>query len=221
MIIGNTRDALARCEPGGMNDLLLAPTPPQLVRNRGAASGRTAARSRQLRKESGLDRAGADVSPIRKTHVACTALARLAREELRHFEQVDRLRRDAGPAVPAAAAESLCAKALRRLLRSRRARAAPGPVVARRLYRGALLRTVRRFVAGPAGASGGAVRQLDGSRKHGTRASLSAIRRRACAGRQRRGTLEQRIAVWRSEAELVTAPDAQFRFHSGPPVCSC
>lgn len=143
------------------------------------------------------------------------ALARLAREELRHYEQVVRLMRELG--VPyGRLSPSRYAAGLRRALRP----AEP----ARRLdllLCGALIeaRSCERFA--------GLVPVLDApiaafyAGLHAAEARHQALYVEladdygARSGLDARARLAELAAV---EAELATAPDAQFRFHSGAPL---
>ena len=70
-------------------------------------------------------------------------MSRLAREELRHYEQVAKLIR-ALKIAPQRLAPGRYATQLRRLVASRRATARSGPDDLRRVHRGAVLRAIRR-----------------------------------------------------------------------------
>jgi tRNA-(ms[2]io[6]A)-hydroxylase len=149
-------------------------------------------------------------------HEACTVLARLAREELRHFEQVDRLRRTLG--LPFRRLQpSRYGEGLRRLVRV--------PEPERRLdlfLLGAFIeaRSCERFqglkqvLPAPVAALYAQLQEAE-ARHQGVYLQLAG--RAAQEGDA--ASLAQRIAVIAAaEAELVTAPDAQFRFHSGLPA---
>lgn len=148
--------------------------------------------------------------------VACAAFARLAREELRHFEQVDRLRREQGIAFRRLQ-PSRYAETLRRLLRSEEP--------ARRLdlmILGAFIeaRSYERF-AGLLAILPAPVAALYGQLMESEARHRNLYLRWAAelAGSDNGAELERRVREFGArEAELVTAPDPQFRFHSGPPV---
>ena len=141
------------------------------------------------------------------------ALARLAREELRHFEQVLRVMTAAG--VPFARQRpGRYAHELRRALRS----AEPGRKLDL-LLTGALIeaRSAERFALlaprlppplAPLYAELGAAR-------HATSSCMSALpaRQRPRSGASGCCKLAAR------EAQLVTSPERVLRFHSGPPEC--
>ncbi len=149
-------------------------------------------------------------------HEACTLLARLAREELRHFEQVERLRRRLN--LPFRRLQpSRYGAGLRRLLRS----SEPG----RRqdlFLLGAFIeaRSCERFeglkqvLPAPVAALYAQLQQAE-ARHQGVYLQLAE----RAAQQNGVASLRQRIAVIAAaEAELVIAPDAQFRFHSGLPA---
>ncbi len=141
-----------------------------------------------------------------------TALSRLAREELRHFEQVDRLMRQL--AVPVTRQKpGRYAAGLRRLLRSH------DPV--RKLdllLAGALIeaRSAERFrlladgLPAPMAALYAALEHSE-ARHFELYLSLAAREFEPQVWQNRLATL----AV--AEAELATSPDSEFRFHSGAP----
>ncbi len=147
---------------------------------------------------------------------ACSALARLAREELRHFEQVERLRRRLK--LPFRRLQpSRYGAGLRRLLRSSEPQ--------RRLdlfLSGAFIeaRSCERFqglqqvLPAPIAALYAQLQEAE-ARHQGVYLQLAE----RAAQQSGAASLAQRIAVIAAaEAELVTAPDAQFRFHSGLPA---
>jgi tRNA-(ms[2]io[6]A)-hydroxylase len=143
---------------------------------------------------------------------ACTALARLAREELRHFEQVESLRRELGIEFRRLS-PSRYASGLRRCVRSRE----PGRRVDLLLL-GAFIeaRSCERFqglqqvLMAPVGAL---YAQLEASEARHQSLYLQLAQRLAA------DDVTDRIAsLADAEAELVSAPDPQFRFHSGRPA---
>ncbi|MGB6354820.1 MAG: tRNA isopentenyl-2-thiomethyl-A-37 hydroxylase MiaE, partial [Steroidobacteraceae bacterium] len=141
-------------------------------------------------------------------------MSRLAREELRHYEQVAKLIRGMGVA-PLRLSPGRYAMRLRRLV----AKAEPHREVDLMIC-GAFIeaRSCERFAA-LAGAIGAPLRDLfqglhNAEARH-HRVYLDLARRAA----KRAGVeLQARIEAFASlEAQLITAPDAEFRFHSGPP----
>lgn len=150
-------------------------------------------------------------------HHACTVLAKLAREELRHFEQVDRLRRSQG--LP-----------FRRLQPGRYAdglrRALPSQEPERRIelfLLGAFIearscerfRGLHRVLPAPIA---GLYEQLEAAEARHT-GIYWQLAERAAQASGRQSHLQKKIAAIAAvEADLVTSPDAQFRFHSGVPV---
>ncbi|MCS6947593.1 MAG: hypothetical protein NZM12_08260 [Steroidobacteraceae bacterium] len=147
---------------------------------------------------------------------ACWTLARLAREELRHFEQVERLRRALG--IPFRRLQpSRYANALRAVLRT----AEPGRQIDRLLLAAFIEeRSHERFVGlidvvpAPVGAL---YRDLAAAeqRHRDTYVELARDVARSVGDRRFEAQLE-RIA--RLEAQLATSADRSFRFHSGPPT---
>ena len=140
-------------------------------------------------------------------------LSRLAREELRHFEQVLAImKKRRVPFRPLAAARY--AGGLRALVRTHE----PARLVDT-LIAGAFIeaRSCERFAAlAPRldAELGGFYSRLLSSEARHFRAYLSAAER--AAGSQ---DLSARIAEFRVlERELIEAPDTEFRFHSGPPA---
>jgi tRNA-(ms[2]io[6]A)-hydroxylase len=142
------------------------------------------------------------------------ALSRLAREELRHYEQVVRLMRDLGIAY-GRLSPSRYAAGLRKALRT----ADPARKLDLMLC-GALIeaRSCERF-AGLAPRLEPRIaefyRGLEASeaRHHRLYVDLAA-QEAAATGADWQARLAELAAV---EAELVTSPDPQFRFHSGRP----
>jgi tRNA-(ms[2]io[6]A)-hydroxylase len=141
-------------------------------------------------------------------------MSRLAREELRHYEQVAELIRNLG-VNPQRLAPGRYAERLRRPV----AKAEPQRQVDLMIC-GALIeaRSCERFAA--LGEAIGAplsdlFQGLHKAEARHYRVYLDLARRAA----KRAGVaLEARIEEFAGlEAELITAPDAVFRFHSGPP----
>ncbi len=141
-------------------------------------------------------------------------MSRLAREELKHYEQVAKLMRTLA-IQPRRLAPGRYAQALRGLV----ARVEPQREVDLMIC-GALIeaRSCERFAA-LAPRIGGALGELFAG-LHAAEARhhelyLDLARR---AARRAGVPLDARLALFASrEAELVTAPDPQFRFHSGVP----
>lgn len=141
-------------------------------------------------------------------------LSRLAREELRHYEQVARLIRGLG-IQPRRLAPGRYAERLRRLV----AKAEPRREVDLMVC-GALIeaRSCERFAAvAPCmpGVIGELFAGLHAAESRHYRVYLELARR--AAGRA--GVdLEERVGAFAAlEAELITSADPEFRFHSGPP----
>jgi tRNA-(ms[2]io[6]A)-hydroxylase len=141
-------------------------------------------------------------------------MSRLAREELRHYEQVAKLIRSLG-VVPQRLAPGRYAERLRRLV----ARSEPQREVDLMIC-GAFIeaRSCERFAA-LGGAIGAPLSDLfqglhNAEARH-YRVYLELARRAA----KRAGVaLETRVPQFAAlEAELITLPDTVFRFHSGPP----
>ena len=139
-------------------------------------------------------------------------LSRLAREELRHFEQVQKLMQALN--VPfARLSPSRYADGLRRVLRNHE----PNRLIDLMLC-GALIeaRSCERFLglaprlAAPLGEFYGGLAQSE-ARHQGLYLKLAEQRAKDIDWR---GRLHQIAAA---EAELITSPDPQFRFHSGKP----
>jgi tRNA 2-(methylsulfanyl)-N6-isopentenyladenosine37 hydroxylase len=139
-------------------------------------------------------------------------LSRLAREELRHFEQVQKLMLELQ--VPfKRMSPSRYAEGLRRAVR----RDEPGRLLDLLLC-GALIeaRSCERFVGlapslfEPLGSFYAALAQSE--------ARHQSLYLRLAEQRAAGEDVAKRLATLATiEAELATAPDAQFRFHSGPP----
>jgi tRNA-(ms[2]io[6]A)-hydroxylase len=141
-------------------------------------------------------------------------MSRLAREELRHYEQVAKLIRKLGVA-PLRLAPGRYAGRMRRLV----ARAEPLREVDLMIC-GAFIeaRSCERFAV-LADAIGAPLKELfeglhNAESRH-YRVYLDLARR---AAKRAGASLEARIAAFAAlEAELISQPDAVFRFHSGPP----
>jgi tRNA-(ms[2]io[6]A)-hydroxylase len=141
-------------------------------------------------------------------------MSRLAREELRHYEQVAKLIR-ALRVAPRRLAPGRYADRLRRVV----AKSEPQREMDLMIC-GAFIeaRSCERFAAlAPVigGASGELFAGLHQAEARHHKVYLDLARRAA----QRSGLpLQPRILEFaRAEAELITSPDAVFRFHSGPP----
>jgi tRNA-(ms[2]io[6]A)-hydroxylase len=141
-------------------------------------------------------------------------MSRLAREELRHYEQVAKLIRSLS-VVPQRLAPGRYAERLRRLVAKSEPRREVDLMIC-----GAFIeaRSCERFAALSAhiGAPLSDFFQgLHNAEARHYRVYLELARR--VAKRERVG-LEARIEDFAAlEAELITLPDAVFRFHSGPP----
>ena len=140
-------------------------------------------------------------------------MSRLAREELRHFEQVQQLMGELNVSF-ARMAPSRYAEGLRRHLRKEE----PGRLLDLMLC-GALIeaRSCERFVAlaprlpNPLGHFYGALAHSEA--RHGS------LYMKLAEGRAHGTDWSQRLAeLAQVEADLITSPDPQFRFHSGLPV---
>jgi tRNA 2-(methylsulfanyl)-N6-isopentenyladenosine37 hydroxylase len=147
----------------------------------------------------------------------CMALARLAREELRHFEQVQKLMSTLEVPVqrmgPGRYAGAL------------RARLANHEPQRKRdlLLAGALIeaRSCERFEAVapllPEPMASFYVGLAESERRHA--GLYLALARAAAKGKADEAALQQRLTeLALAEAELIESPDAEFRFHSGVPV---
>lgn len=144
-------------------------------------------------------------------------MSRLAREELRHYEQVVKLIRRLG-VVPLRLAPGRYAERLRRLV----AKSEPQREIDLMIC-GAFIeaRSCERFAA--LGVAVGApladfFQGLHAAEARHHRVYLELARRAA----KRAGlSLESRVEQFADlEAELITAPDPVFRFHSGPPAAA-
>ncbi len=141
----------------------------------------------------------------------CLGLSRLAREELRHFEQVQRMMSALG--VPFARQKpGRYAEGLRARMRS-----SPAERKLDLLLTGALIeaRSCERFrLLGPRlqAPLGAFYQQLAESEARHFEVYVGFAR--AAAPEEWEGRL---AVLAREEAELATAPDVELRFHSGPP----
>jgi tRNA-(ms[2]io[6]A)-hydroxylase len=144
-------------------------------------------------------------------------MSRLAREELRHYEQVAKLIRSLG-VMPQRLAPGRYAERLRRLV----AKSEPHRQVDLMVC-GALIeaRSCERFAAlsGTIGAPlGDLFRGLHNAEARHYKVYLDLGRRAAKRAGLAGDELEARIEAFAAlEAELITLPDPVFRFHSGPP----
>lgn len=143
-------------------------------------------------------------------------LSRLAREELRHFEMVDRLMRQLGVKPLRLAAGRYAAGLRKRLIASEPHRKLD------QLLCGALIeaRSCERFRllagAGLPAPMAALYGQLQASEARHFELYLKAAQAHAEAtpGLDWRARLAELVEI---EARLVDEPDPQFRFHSGPP----
>jgi tRNA 2-(methylsulfanyl)-N6-isopentenyladenosine37 hydroxylase len=141
-------------------------------------------------------------------------MSRLAREELRHYEQVAKLIRSLGVA-PRRLAPGRYAERMRRLV----AKSEPQREVDLMIC-GAFIeaRSCERFAAlgGAIGAPLGDLFQgLHNAEARHYRVYLDLARR---AAKRAAVAVDERIKEFAAlEAELITLPDPVFRFHSGPP----
>jgi tRNA-(ms[2]io[6]A)-hydroxylase len=142
-------------------------------------------------------------------------MSRLAREELRHYEQVAKLIRTRGVA-PRRLAPGRYAERLRRLVAKSEPRREVDLMIC-----GAFIeaRSCERFAA--LAAQIGAplsdfFRGLHDAEARHYRVYLDLARR---AAKRASVSLEARVDEFAAlEAELISLPDAVFRFHSGPPA---
>lgn len=145
-------------------------------------------------------------------------MSRLAREELRHFEQVAKLIRSLG-VVPQRLGPGRYAERLRRLV----ARSEPHREVDLMIC-GAFIeaRSCERFAAlsEPIGAPLSEMfRGLHNAEARHYRVYLDLARRAAKRAGTDCAAFERRVEEFGAlEAELITLPDPVFRFHSGPPA---
>ena len=154
--------------------------------------------------------------------VLCARLARLAREELRHFEQVDKLQQRA--VAPQRMAPGRYAAELRRALRNHEPQRKLDLMLV-----GALIeaRSCERFeLLAPLlpQALGTFYADLALSERRHEGLYLQLAHSAAVEAQPDEQAdvvaeaVQQRLqALAQVEAELITRPDTQFRFHSGPP----
>jgi tRNA-(ms[2]io[6]A)-hydroxylase len=140
------------------------------------------------------------------------SLARLAREELRHFEQVHRAMRELGVSAMRQR-PGRYAQELRRLLRTTHPERKLDLLLTASLIEA---RSAERFalLAGRLPAPLGALyRELAGAEARHFELYLAFARERAPSEWHPR-----LVELAAREAELATAPDQELRFHSGPPL---
>ena len=142
----------------------------------------------------------------------CTQLSKLAREELKHFEQVQKMMRGLG--VPfARLSPARYAEGLRRAMR----RDEPERLLDL-LISGALIeaRSCERF-EGLIAQLSSPLREFYADLAH-SEARHHVLYLRLAEERFGAGAVSEALArLSEVEAELATAPDVQFRFHSGTP----
>jgi tRNA-(ms[2]io[6]A)-hydroxylase len=140
-------------------------------------------------------------------------LSRLAREELRHFEQVQKYMRELG--VPfTRLAPSRYADGLRRALRTREPQRLLDLLLCGALIEG---RSCERFI-GLASRLPAPLGEFYGGLAH-SEARHQGLYLRLVEARAGDSDWRQRLAeIAAVEADLATSPDPQFRFHSGVPA---
>lgn len=204
---------MTAADPPGIAQILLAPTPAAWV-DAAVARWRELLVDHASCEKKAASSALALMFAYPEDARLAAALSRLAREELRHFERVDAMMRRLGVAnmklVP-----GRYATGLRALLRS----ANPGRKLDL-LLTGALIeaRSAERFaLLAPRLAEplGGFYAEL--ARSEARHFEQYVDFARAEAAEQWRARLE---ALAAGEAELVTGPDRELRFHSGPPAAT-
>ena len=196
--------------PDGDKDILLAPTPDAWVRA-AAARWRELLNDHAQCEKKAASTALALMFTYPEDRRLATALSRLAREELRHFEQVQKLM-----AVLEVPFERQRPGRYASGLRARLRTADPGRKLDL-LLTGALIeaRSCERFrLLAPRlpPEVGGFYAQLAHSEARHFEQYLHLAQQAAAQWRQRLLELAEH------EARLATTPDAQLRFHSGPPV---
>jgi tRNA-(ms[2]io[6]A)-hydroxylase len=145
-------------------------------------------------------------------------MSRLAREELRHYEQVAKLIRSRG-VKPQRLAPGRYAERLRRLV----ARSEPHREIDLMIC-GAFIeaRSCERFAALSAAIGAPLCEMFQGlhnAEARHQRVYLDLARRAARRAGTPGAALEARVEEFAAlEAELITLPDPVFRFHSGPPA---
>jgi tRNA 2-(methylsulfanyl)-N6-isopentenyladenosine37 hydroxylase len=150
-------------------------------------------------------------------HRLCLALARLAREELRHYEQVHRLMGELGAPVRRLSPGRYAGELRRGLATAEPARKRD------LLLTGALIeaRSCERFEVLvpllPQTLAGFYDGLAASERRHA--GLYLELARAEVAGDDDVAALTRRLNELAAlEASLITAPDSQFRFHSGPPA---
>jgi tRNA 2-(methylsulfanyl)-N6-isopentenyladenosine37 hydroxylase len=211
-LAGACSDLRAGAQPDAVQ-ILLAPTPPAWVRAAGERWQELLLDHLACEKKA-ASTALALIFAYPEDRRMCARLSRLAREELRHFEQVQALAHSLGvgerrlrPGRYAAGLRALCrtSEPQRRL---------------DLMLTGALIeaRSAERFVLlapclrAPLGEF---YAQLARSEARHFRLYLELAQESAAAAEIALAPRLRQLA--QREAELATQPDAQFRFHSGPP----
>jgi tRNA-(ms[2]io[6]A)-hydroxylase len=141
-------------------------------------------------------------------------MSRLAREELRHYEQVAKLIRSLG-IVPQRLAPGRYAERMRRLV----AKSEPQREVDLMIC-GAFIeaRSCERFAALSQGVGAPLSDLFQGLHQAEARHYKIYLDLAGRAAKRAGVTLQARVEEFAAlEAELITTPDAVFRFHSGPP----
>lgn len=145
-------------------------------------------------------------------------MSRLAREELRHYEQVAKLIRSLG-VRPQRLAPGRYAERLRRLVTKTEPQREVDLMIC-----GAFIesRSCERFAAlgGTVGAPLSELFQgLHNAEARHHRVYMDLARRAAKRAGTAAATFDDRVKEFAAlEAQLITLPDPVFRFHSGPPV---
>lgn len=192
-----------------MAEILGAPTPPAWVEAASARLPELLADHANCEKKAASS-AMALIFAYPEDTALVLALSRLAREELRHFEQVHRAMRELGVAA-VRQRPGRYAQELRRALRTTHPERKLDLLLAAALIEA---RSAERFalLAGRLPAPLGALyRQLALAEARHFELYLDFARERA--PQEWRARLAELAA---REAELATAPDTELRFHSGP-----
>ncbi len=200
-----------RADAPGPDSILAAPTPPAWTRAAAARLPELLVDHANCEKKAASS-ALALIFAYPEDTALVLALSRLAREELKHFEQVHRAMREL--AIPAVRQRpGRYAQELRRAMRTTHPERkldlllAAALIEARSAERFALL--APRLPAPLAALSG----ELASAEARHFELYLGFARERAPA------EWSARLAVLAArEAELATAPDRELRFHSGPPA---
>lgn len=142
----------------------------------------------------------------------CVALSRLAREELKHFEQVERLMRRID--VPFQRMKpGRYASELRKLVRTHEPKRKLDLMIVHALIEARSCERFRLLAQRLPEAVGDLYQQLERSEARHFELYLQFAQREFEAAE-----IEARLALIAArEAELATAPDRELRFHSGPP----